>query len=199
MVIPGPEIEIAEGDLVIYFEAKAIQGFKELGEDNLIPRKINVKLDGLKEFPVEPMNSHKLHNDLAGFMGTKDFTPQMFYFRNAGGSKEKLKMLLEAEEQGEFAIRNLKIYNAQLGIYREFENGVVLVNPSLSELNFDLKKMSNKEIQYKRIKAILPSEGKLDGSLTEVMEYNNGEVIKDNHDVAVPGLNALFLIKTNSN
>jgi len=199
MVIPGPEIEIAEGDLVIYFEAKAIKGFNELGEDNLIPRKINVKMNGLKELPVEPMNSHKLYNELAGFMGTKDFTPQMFYFRNAGGSKEKLKIVLEAEEQGEFAIRNLRVYNAPCGIYREFENGAVLVNPSLSSINFDLEKLSGNEIHYKRLNALLPSEGQLDGSLKEVMEYNNGEDIKDNNEVAVPALNALFLIKTNSN
>ncbi len=194
MVISGPEIELPEGDLVVVFEAKAIEGFKDLKNDSLIPRKINVKLDGLPDFPVESMNAHRFYNDLAGFMGMKDFTPQMFYFRNAGGPGKKLKMFLEAEEQGEFAIRNLKVYNAPCGIYREFENGVVLVNPSLSPLQFDLDKLFGTETHYRRLKVVPSDNWDLDGNLKEVMEYNNGEVIKDNK-ATVPYLNALFLIK----
>ncbi|WP_242085534.1 hypothetical protein [Aestuariivivens sediminis] len=194
LVIPGPEIELAEGDLVVVFEAKAMEGLKDLDQGSLIPRKINVKLEGLPEFPAEPMNTHRLYNDLAGFMGTAKFTPQMFYFRNAGGSGNKLRIILEAQEQGEFAIRNLKVYNAPCGIYRAFENGVVLVNPSLGPLEFDLKSISGHDTPYRRLKAAPPTEGILDGPLHEVMEYNNGEVIKTN-EVTVPGLNALFLIR----
>ena len=194
-VVAGPEIDLPEGDLIVCFEAKAIQGFRDLGNDGLIPRKINVRLDGLPDFPAEPMNTQRLYNDLAGFMGTSDFTPQLFYFRNAGGSGKPLKIHFEAEEQGEFAIRNLKVYNAPCGIYRAFKNGMVLVNPSLVPITFDLNTMSDKEDRYRRLKVVPPIKGDLEGDLKEVMEYNNGERIKNN-EVTVPGLNALFLIKS---
>jgi len=161
-----------------------------------IPRKINVRIEGLPEFPVEPMNTHRLYNDLAGFMGTEGFTPQMFYFRNAGDSKSTLKLIFEAEEQGEFAIRNLKIMNAPCAIIRDFENGIVLVNPSFQPFDFNLDQLLGNQQTYQKIKVVTPSVGKLDGDPEEIKQYNNGEIVENSSKVTVPALNALFLIKT---
>jgi len=197
IVVHGPEVSIASGDLIVFFEAKAIKGFTDLKNQGQIPRKINVRIEGLPEFPVEPMNTHELYNDLAGFMGTEGFTPQMFYFRNAGESENALKLIFEAEEQGEFAIRNLKIMNAPCAIVRDFENGVVLVNPSLQPFDFNLDQLLGTQQAYQRIKIVPPSVGKLDGNLEEITKYNNGEIVENSSNVTVPALNALFLIKTN--
>ncbi len=196
IVVQGPEVSIPSGDLLIFFEAKAIKGFTDLENESLIPRKINVRIEGLPEFPVEPMNSHKLYNDLAGFMGTEEFTPQMFYFRNAGESESPLKLIFEAEEQGEFAIRNLKIMNAPCAIVRDFENGVVLVNPSLQPFDFNLDQLFGNRMTYQRIKVVPPLVGKLDGVPEKIKKYNNGKIVENNSEVTVPALNALFLIKT---
>ena len=196
IVVQGPEVTIPSGDLLIFFEAKAIKGFTDLESEGQIPRKINVRIEGLPEFPVEPMNSHTLYNDLAGFMGTEGFTPQMFYFRGAGDGENALKLIFEAEEQGEFAIRNLKIMNAPCAIVRDFENGVVLVNPSLQPFDFNLNQLFKTQQTYQRIKVAPPLVGRLDGDPEEIKKYNNGEIVENNSQVTVPALNALFLIKT---
>lgn len=195
MFIQGPEINIPSGDLIIFFEAKAIQGFVDLGDESRIPRKINIKIEGLSDYPLEPMNSHLLHNDLAGFMGTAGFTPQMFYFRNAGNNDKPLKIIFEAEEQGEFAIRNISVHNAPATVVREFENGIVMVNPSLNSYDFNLKRLFPKQEKYQRIKIDMSNVENLDGDLIEVSSYNNGEIIGNTSKVTLPALNALFLIK----
>lgn len=196
IIVPGPEITIPSGDLIVFFEAKAIKGFADLPEDGQIPRKINIRLEGLPEYPTEPLNTHELHNDLSGFMGTKGFTPQMFYFRNVGNIENAIKMIFEAEEQGEFAIRNLRVHNAPATMVREFENGIVMVNPSLQAYYFNLKSLYPRLDKYRRIKIDPSKTENLDGDFIEVSSYNNGEKIKNTSKITVPALNALFLIKS---
>jgi len=72
-------------------------------------------------------------------MGVDGYTPLMFYFRNVGGAD--LKIILEIEEQGKFALRNLQVFNSHCVISREFENGLVIVNPSLESINIDLNQV----------------------------------------------------------
>lgn len=185
LIISGPEVDLNKGDLIIFFEAKAIEGFYDFDKNDKVPRKINIKINGL---PVNTLTEDSgmflnMHNDLAGFMGTAGYTPLSFYFRNVGKSSGKIKLSIEVEEQGEFAIRNLTIHNASSVIAREFENGVVLVNPSFDEYKFNLSDIFFEEKSFRRI--------------NDNTSYNNGKAITNNN-VIVPALNALFLIKDTS-
>ena len=179
LIIPGPDLKVESGDILIFFEAKAIDGFIDLDQGSRIPRKINIKMDGLPEYPKEPMRGHLMYNDLAGFMGTNGYTPLMFYFRNVGGAD--LKMIFEVEEQGRFAIRNLKVFNSSCLISREFENGVVLVNPSFETVQANLNQVFPKEKKYQRL-------------TTSTKNYQSIK-IKDTNSVIIPSLDALFLLK----
>ncbi|MFH6767192.1 hypothetical protein V8G56_00470 [Gaetbulibacter aquiaggeris] len=179
MQVKGPEFKVDSGDLLIFFEAKAIDGFVDLIEGSLVPRKINVRMEGLPEYPIEPMNSQKLYNELAGFIGTSGYTPQMFYFRNVG--ETDLRMIFEVEEQGKIAIRNLQVYNTPCVIVREFEKGVVLVNPSFESISIDLDNAFEKKMKFARLKADA--------------KHHSGELIHNNASVTVPSLDALFLLK----
>jgi hypothetical protein len=179
MVIPGPDLKVESGDILILFEAKDIDGFVDLENGSQIPRKINIKMEGLPEYPEEPMGGHLLYNDLSGFMGKNGYTPLMFYFRNVGGTD--LKMTIEVEEQGGFAIRNLQVFNSPCIISREFENGVVLVNPSFQSISIDLDDAFEKKMKFTRLKA---------GA-----KHHSGELIYNNASVTVPSLDALFLLK----
>ncbi|GAA4814007.1 hypothetical protein [Litoribaculum gwangyangense] len=179
MFVQGPELKVESGDLLIFFEVKDIDGFVDLKNDNKIPRKINVKLKGLPEYPEEPMRGHLLYNDLAGFMGKNGYTPLMFYFRNVG--VDNLQIIFEVEEQGAFAIKNLQAFNSPCLISREFEKGLVIVNPSLESINFNLNQVIFKKMKYQRLD-------------TPVNNRLNLKII-DNNSVNVPALDALFLLK----
>lgn len=195
LIVTGPELKIPSGDLMVLFEAKAIQGFVDLDKDSRIPRKINIKIEGMPESSPEPMNSHLFNNDLAGYMGIAGFTTQMFYFRNVGNTGKPLRIIFEAEEQGEFAIRNIRVHNAPATMAREFEHGIVLVNPSFDAFDFNLKNLFPEQKNYRRIKIDGSNIKYLGGSFNEISSYNNGDSISNISKVTVPGLNALFLIK----
>ena len=137
-------------------------------------------MEGLPEYPKEPMNGQKLYNELAGFIGTGGYTPQMFYFRNVGIAD--LRMIFEVEEQGKIAIRNLQVYNAPCIIAREFENGVVIVNPSFESININLNQVILNKIKYQKL------------DITSIENKQNLK-IKDNTSVNVPALDAMFLLK----
>ena len=179
MIIPGPELKITSGDILILFEAMDIDGLVDLENGSLVPRKINIKMEGLPEYPKEPMRGHLLYNNLAGFMGVNGYTPLMFYFRNVGGAD--LKMIFEVEEQGEFALRNLQVFNSPCLISREFEKGLVIVNPSLETVNIDLNQVILNKTKYRRLET--STENKKD------LKINDHTLVK------VPALDAMFLLK----
>ncbi|GAA4282187.1 hypothetical protein [Gaetbulibacter aestuarii] len=179
MVIPGPDLKVESGDIIIFLEAKAMEAFIDLEKGSLVPRKINIKMEGLPDYPEEPMRGHLLYNNLSGFMGVDGYTPLMFYFRNVGGAD--LKMTLEVEEQGAFAIRNLQVFNSPCVISRVFEKGVIIVNPSLENIHIDLSQVVNNKSKFKR----------LDTSSNKNKDLN----IDDITSVSIPALDALFLLK----
>ena len=187
MVVGGPSLRVESGDIMVFLEVKATDGFIDLEQESLIPRKFNIKLEGMPDISEEPMNTEELYNELGGFMGTKDFTPQMFYFRNVGGAD--LRLIFEAEEQGRFAIRNLKVYNAPCIISRDYENGSILVNPSFKEATVNLNAIFEEKRAYQRIIQDSEKSASEDGLL------ENPKIIRDNTQVVVPSLDALFLIK----
>lgn len=196
--IPGPEISLPQdGDLIVFFEAKAIDGYFDFKPTDRVPRKINIKINGTPSYnlPDETQNDINMKNDLGGFMGTPGFTPLSFYFRKVGKKDTPVKITLEVEEQGEFAIRNLIVHNAPYTMAREFENGVVLVNPSYDAYDFNLNKIFSGGEKYRRISVEKPVSGRLNSNFEEISAYNNGEKIVDADKITVPGLNALFLIK----
>jgi hypothetical protein len=197
MKIAGPEIMLLEGeDLTIFFEAKALEGYHDLEAPNRVPRKINIKVNGepLSVLPGETPQDIAMHNELAGFMGTPGFTPMNFYFRNVGQTDKPLKITLEVEEQGEFAIRNFTAHAAPCTMAREFDNAVVLINPSYNEHRFDLEKLFPEVKELHRINAV-EADQIYTRDKKKIAAYNNGEKIEDLSDVQVPSLNAVFLVK----
>ena len=179
MKISGPVLNLDSGDLIVFFEAKAIEGLVDLEHRSLIPRKINIKIEGLPEYPQEPMRGHLMYNELAGFMGTGGYTPLMFYFRNVAGAD--LKLIFEVEQQGKFAIKNLQVYNSTCLISREFEHGALVVNPSFETAQVNLNEVFSAGMKFQR----LPSSNKENQSLK----------IDHTNIVNIPSLDALFLLK----
>ena len=183
----GPEVNITDGDLVIFLEAKAIEGLVDFEASDRVPRKVYAKL----ESPAgETIDSQ------FGFIGTAGFTPLCFYFRNAGKGKNSLRIKIEIEEQGEIALRNFSIHNSPLVMVREFKKGVVLVNASTDLVNFDLGKALPGKTKLKHLDVHTPKYEFYDEREKEYhLLFNNGQKVKNLKEVEVPGLNALFLLK----
>ena len=138
MIVKGPEVSISDGDILIFFEAKAIEGLVDFNTEDRIPRKIDVSLEDYEEATGEADNLEiRLNNNLSGFIGTKGFTPLCFYFRNVGHSNKPVRFIMNIEEQGEIEIKNLTIHNAPLVMYREFQNGMVFLNASKDDYTLD--------------------------------------------------------------
>jgi hypothetical protein len=179
MLVKGPGVKISDGDMIIFFEARAIEGLVDFGVEDRIPRKINVKLEDYEEATGEKDRLEiTLNNNLSGFIGTEGFAPLCFYFRNVGYGKKPIRFVMEIEELGEIEIKNLTIHNAPLIMVREFQNGMVLLNTSKEDYTLDADEYPDIK---KGLYTVLPGIKSRNGSMTDRLE--------------VKALDASFLIK----
>jgi len=134
--IPRPQ-----GDIVLTFEAKSVIPFSPELNGELYPRMVSVKVDGLPDYP-EASRGGKFFNDLTGAFGTPGFTTQRFYFRDLDeGKGDTITLNLTFEGQGAVQLKSLQLLAGSQLMAREFENGIVLVNPSFDTKTFDLTKL----------------------------------------------------------
>jgi hypothetical protein len=187
-------IPIKTGDLIVFFEVMAVDPLEGLPREDRVPRLVTVHAEGLPKYP-DQLGRLNMYNDITGFMGTAGFTPQYAYFRRAGEGRGIIDLTFVLEDQGRCKLRNLTIHNAPLAIIREFQNGVVLVNPSQQPVVLDLTKLlpTLREVGLRRIKAD-PNDYQKSPIVNEMLTYNDGRA-EDPAHVEVPTLDALFLEK----
>ncbi len=101
-----------------------------------------------------------------------------FYLRDIKGNSTSLQFEVESGER--IWMKDLTIHAYPDVAYRVFENGLVLVNPSLKQYSFDLTKISP-SIKYSRIKASAAGDSKT----------NNGQAVRGS--VIVNEREGLFL------
>ncbi|MCX7012398.1 MAG: hypothetical protein NTW86_07525 [Candidatus Sumerlaeota bacterium] len=89
---------------------------------------------GAPQFHRSPLSAGRV----MAFAGKPPF-PMEGYFRDAGPATIDLTLQIEGTEP--VTISNLTIHSAADAMAREFEHGVVLVNPSLKEYSFALAKL----------------------------------------------------------
>lgn len=164
-------VSIGNGDFHLKFSAKTTAPMT--GFEGVVPRQIFVRTKALKQ-------PQKTASSVMNYINSVDKLPCSFYFRDVLGPTGTLE--IEVEGGGEVIIEDLTLVNAQLALAREFENGVVLVNPSLKPFTFNLNTLF-KGSKYSRI----------NGSSKRDRKINNGN--KVGSTVTVSGLNGLFLIK----
>ncbi len=105
----------------------------------------------------------------------------VFCFRNIGAGRVDLH--LEMDGTGDLVIHGLEAYTGGDLRCREFENGVVLANPTEEAVVFDLADLFPGH-RFRR----------LQGSPEQDPVTNNGQAVTSS-SIAVPGLDALFLVK----
>jgi hypothetical protein len=171
MIISLKNVNLPSGDVTICFQSKAKDSLAYFNP--VIPRQIFVSLPGtvLGENTAE---------QVLNYTGTDRFYPCAFYFREAGEALCDIK--IEIEGEGEIELKALKMYNEPQAICREFENGIVLVNPSHNNYQFDLNQLYPGQ-KFKRL---------------TTTDYN-AQSVNDGSEVGgtvtLPPIDGLFLVK----
>ncbi len=111
------------------------------------------------------------------WVGRTPFTSG-FYFRGLKPGTYALEMAFEGNEK--VVIHDMSLHAAPDARYRRFEHGIVLANPSLHPVVFDLEAISP-GVRYRRIT----------GTRGQDTETNNGQPV--GATVTLPPLDALFL------
>ena len=168
-----------KSDFVVYMEA--ISDDEQLLRKILLP-KINVSVE---------------HEAARAEITSKDYLPLGFYVR--GASAGSVTVGFRFEHGGDVRFRNLSVHKAADTLACEFENGVVLVNPSKEDVSFDLNAVFPDRSGFRRLSASGP-QGAADiperyrPQLRQAMELNNGARIGNTRSLSVPQRNALFLV-----
>ncbi len=163
----------ANKDLTIYFEIEEVGNAAAYP----IPRIVEAHMDGLPSYE-ETSTENEMHNGLYGFFTVGPATQMSLYYRKAGG--RNLDLTLDIEGAGSVRIKNFTVHAHTQAIAREFENGAVLVNPSLDEMSFNLRELFP-DFFFKKIDGVSHPD------------YNDGSYLGGT--VAVPPKNALFIQK----
>jgi hypothetical protein len=109
---------------------------------------------------------------------TKD--PHNFIVSFGRLSEPPVRYELEVEGVGDVFLNNMSVYAGLNPLYRDFENGVILANPSDKAFEFDMDSLFPGQILYR-----------LSGSANQDPFTNNGARIEGT--VTIPAADALFL------
>lgn len=135
------------------------------------------------ELPIYETNalSNGMYNKLFTYLDNKEFYSK-FYYRDFVG--DELQVDFSLEEPEAIKLKRVTLWQGPLTMAREYEHGVVLINPSHSPQMFDLANMY----------------------LGQSFEYLDGEFDTTIHtglpagtQVVVPELDAIFLHKVSPN
>jgi len=171
--ITFPKVEGLKGDLSVFVESKSLVPLSGMPDGLPIPRFQHMTATGLPNFG-EGKKLQAYYARMFGLISHKEFFRNVYYFRRAGESKGGApELTLEIEEQGGVLLRNLEYKQAAPVILREFEHGIVIVNPALHSVSLDLT-------EY------FPGVG--------CEELVTGKVV-GMKSVEVPALDAVFLVK----
>jgi hypothetical protein len=130
-------------------------------------------------FPSYRDREVKGPNRFASHLNQREFTSG-FYFSNLDEDSVDLEFSVEGPEP--IRITRLEAYSHPDAMYREFENGLVLANPSNDPYEFDLAELFPDQ-----------SFRKLRGSANQDPETNDGSQVGDT--VELQGKDGLFLVR----
>lgn len=167
-----------DDDLVFYLEIQALEGLVDF--PNNIPRLVEANTSNLPALETTTRDIN-LHNDLWGLIDTQQSHLLSFYYRAAGG--RNLNFTLTVENNGGFKIKSFTAHSSAQLLARKFENGAVLINPSLKSQIFSLNDLFPGE-QYKKLKGFVDTE------------HNSGDIT--GNTIVVPATDAYFIYKDKS-
>lgn len=135
------DVELPEGDVTIFVETQSLEPLEGLTASDWVPRVFYLTIDGLPDYGEGRYN--KFYSDLYGMIGTKRPEELSFYFRDLP-QKTNHDIDIKIQGRGKVLIKSIKIYNKSDVLIREYDNGVVVVNPSLHKQEIDISPITRK-------------------------------------------------------
>ena len=135
-----------------------------------------------------------------GADGTTQYTnnkylTREYYWRDLDPLATTCTISLNFTGSDPIRFRSMGAYESPDCMARSFENGVVLVNPSLQDFDFNLTSLFGTGNTYKRLTAPnVTVQAQWQQQYQQTLEMNSGKKISIFNKVSVSGLNALFLI-----
>jgi hypothetical protein len=169
------------GDFTVFYEA--MSGGDEVERRVLEPR----------------MNIRCQTTGVRAVLSGKAYYPLSFLFRDCPAGEVQMRIRFEGRNDVRF--KSLSVHAATDVLACHFENGVVLVNPSLRPVTLNLKKVFRRRTSYERIKATRPQNVNVppvySATVQQAYDINNGETVprwNGSFKATVGGRDSLFLI-----
>ncbi len=173
-------LDLPPGDLFVTLDVRS-ESAREGFSGTEVPRLMTFDLAGHYDDPqVGPRGL-----DIWTLAGQRDYFASEFYVRNAGGDegRDNVRMRFEIDGPGDLYLKNLVVRNASVFYAREFEHGVVVVNPSLQPRAINLIEHFG-EHDYAAIRSSDPRDS-----------VNNGLAIANPAALKVEPVSGLFISK----
>ncbi len=167
------DVNVPSGDFVFSFNAQA--------ESNLdvfpakTPRLIKMEILGGSSYVNDA-------EEILGFISTDKQYKTSYYIRDIGATTVDVKLTIEGD--GNVNLSDFKLRASAQGLARAFDNGVVISNPSLNSLTFDLEQL----FPGRSFKRLIATSG-------HDTVVNNGQDV--GAILSVPALDGLFLLDKN--
>lgn len=152
MTITLSNISMQAGDVTIFIEAQSIDPLEGMTLSDRVPRLFNCTLSNLPDYG-EGKTTNAFYSDIYGFFGTAKVEEMSFYYRRDGVAAGNQSLTFSVQGRGKFVIKTIKIYNQADILIRQFDKGIVIVNPSLDN------KMVN-------LSTVFPTQNLANGQIT---------------------------------
>ena len=123
-----------------------------------------------------------------------NYLTREYYWRGLDSTATSCTVSFNFTGNDTIRFRSMGVHEVADCIARSFEHGVVLVNPSLEDTNFNLTTLFGTGVNYTRLTApTLTVPPQWQSQYQQTITMNDGSAITNPAQVVVPALNALFL------
>ncbi|MCF7817342.1 MAG: hypothetical protein K9M54_05610 [Kiritimatiellales bacterium] len=134
-------LEVPAGDLTVFVEMQALDPLEGFSRDDYVPRLVHGDLSPLPDYG-ESRRLNGFYHDLYGYAGTHRPSLLSFYFRRPGRPAEPVDLTFRVEGMGRVVVRSITAHASPDLILRRFDNGTVVVNPSLEPATIPIEGMA---------------------------------------------------------
>ena len=133
------DFQLPAGDVTFFVEMEAVEPLEGFTKEDRVPRAVYLRLSKTPSYGEGRYDS--AYTDLNGYIGTHGYTTNAFYFRRPKTGAEKVEVTIEVEGRGRANLRAITAHNAVDIVAREFDRGLVVVNPSLEPVTVTASKL----------------------------------------------------------